>query len=158
VDKIMPELIEMTHLPREDTFVEVFKGKEGLKYVLNDTHKTKGVKEVLITGIKDEKYNELLPVFMKQCFRELKRKGIKERVITVKKEGVFMFDKKTAPTTTYRFLEQKQFNPTNTFVYADKVVVVTWGEPVMAVMIRNKGLADTYRNHFEYLWNIAEVG
>lgn len=154
MNKIMPELESMLLIPREDTFVEVFSGIEGLKYFLKDIIKTK--KEVLITGIDDSKYQEALPVFMKQYFRDLKKYKIKERVITIKKKGVFMFDKKLAATTNYRFLEEKQFNPTNTFVYGEKVVIVTWGTPATAIMIKNKEIALTYRNHFEHLWRIAD--
>ena len=36
VNIILPKLEALTNLPREDTFVEVFKGKEGLKYFLKD--------------------------------------------------------------------------------------------------------------------------
>ena len=85
-------------------FVEVFKGKEGLKYFLKD---------------------------------------------------VFLFDKKIAPITQYKYLEEKQFNPTNTFVYGDKAVIVSWGTPITAIMIKNKEIAETYRSHFEHLWKIA---
>jgi len=153
VEAILPELEAMTKIPKEDTFVEVFKGNEGLKYFLKDIIKTK--KEVIITGIDDQKYQDALPIFMKQYFRDLRNNNIKERVITLKKLGVFLFEKELAPTTNYRFLKEKQFNPTNTFVYGNKVVIVTWGTPVMAVMIKNKAIAETYRNHFEHLWNAA---
>jgi len=153
VISILPELEAMANLPKEDTFVEVFKGNEGLKYLLKDILKTE--KEVLITGIDDAKYQEALPIFMKQYFRDLKRKRIKERVITLKKKDIFLFGKDLAPTTNYRFLESTQFNPTNTFVYGNKVVIVTWGSPVTAVMIKNNQIAETYRNHFEHLWRIA---
>jgi len=153
VDSILPELEAMTRIPKEDTFVEVFKGNEGLKYFLKDIIKTK--KEVLITGIDDQKYQDALSIFMKQYFRDLRNNNIKERVITLKKLGVFLFEKELAPTTHYRFLTEKQFNPTNTFVYGNKVVIVTWGTPVMAVMIKNEAIAETYRNHFEHLWNVA---
>ncbi|MFH1439758.1 MAG: helix-turn-helix domain-containing protein [Candidatus Woesearchaeota archaeon] len=153
IDSILPELEAMTKIPKEDTFVEVFKGKEGLKYFLKDIIKTK--QEVLITGIDDQKYQDAIPIFMKQYFRDIKKNKIKERVITMKKLGVFLFEEELAPTTNYRFLEEKQFNPTNTFVYGNKVVIVTWGAPVTAVMIKNKSIAKTYTNHFEQLWNIA---
>ncbi len=153
VDSILPELEAMTKVPKEDTFVEVFKGKEGLKYFLKDIIKTK--KEVLITGIDDQKYQDALPIFMKQYFRDIRNNNIRERVITLKKLGVFLFEKELAPTTHYRFLEEKQLNPTNTYTYGDKVVIVTWGTPVMAVMIKNGSIAETYRNHFEHLWSIA---
>lgn len=153
IDIILPELESMAKLPKEDTKVEVFKGKEGLKYFMKDIIKTK--KDVLITGIDDSKYNEALPVFMKQYFRDLRKNKIIERVITIKKSGVFMFEKDTAPTTNYRFLEETQFNPTNTFVYGNKVVIVSWGTPPTAIMIENKEIAETYKSHFEHLWGIA---
>lgn len=151
--RVLPELEAMARLPREDTFVEVFKGNEGLKYFLKDIIKTK--KEVLITGINDVQYQEALSVFMKQYFRDLKSNNIRERVITIKRKGIFLFDKEVSPTTSYRFLEATQFNQTNTFVYGDKVVIVTWGAPPTAIMIQNKEIAETYRSHFEHLWKIA---
>ena len=153
VDKILPELEAMNKLPKEDTFVEVFKGKEGLKYFLKDIVKAK--KEVLITGIDDQKYQDALPIFMKQYFRDLRNNNIKERVITIKKKGIFLFGNELSPTTNYRYLEDKQFNPTNTFIYGYKVVIVSWGTPVTAVMIKNEAIAQTHRNHFEHLWKIA---
>ena len=94
---------------------------------------------------------------MKQHFRNLKHNNIRERVITIKKKDIFLFDKKMAPTTTYRFLEGNQFNPTNTFIYGDKIVIVSWGTPPTAIMIQNKEIAETYRNHFEHLWKIAST-
>ena len=153
IDKILPELFAVQKEPKEDTKVEVFKGREGLKYFLKDIIKTK--KEVLVTGIDDEKYEKEFPIFMKQYFRDLKTNKIKERIITLKKPGIFLFEKSTVPTTEYRFLEEKQFNPTNTFIYGSKIVIVSWGTPVTAVMIENSQVAETYRNHFEYLWNVA---
>ncbi|MBI4170221.1 MAG: winged helix-turn-helix transcriptional regulator [Candidatus Aenigmarchaeota archaeon] len=155
VEKMLPELEAMTKLPRENIRVEVFKGPEGLKYIHKGIIKAR--REVLITGIDDGKYSENLPIFMKQYFRELRRYGIRERVITAKKKGIFLFRKKIAPTTTYRFLEEKQFNPTNTFVYGNKVVIVSWSTPVTAIMIENNEIAETYRNHFEHLWKIAST-
>ncbi len=153
IEQILPELQAMTLLPKEDTFVEVFKGIEGLKYFLKDIIKSN--QEILITGINDQKYQDAIGIFMKQYFRDLKNNNIKERIITPKKKGVFQFDKQLAPTTTYRYLEEKQFNPTNTFVYGEKVVIVTWGTPVTAIMIKNKEIAKTYKNQFEHLWKIA---
>lgn len=150
---LLPELELMAKAPREDTKVEVFKGIEGLKYILKDIIKAR--KEVMITGVNDFSHNEAMPVFMNQYFRDLKKNKIKERIITVKKNGIFTFNKIIAPTTVYKFLEEKQFNPTNTFVYAGKVVIVSWGTPLTAIMIQNQEIAKTYRNHFEYLWNVA---
>ncbi len=116
VERIIPQLEALSNLPKEDTHVEVFKGREGLKYFLKDILKTK--KEVLMSGIDDQKYQKELPVFIKQYFRDLKRFGITERILAAKK----------------------------------KDVIVSWGSPITAVMIKNSLIAETYRNHFEHLW------
>lgn len=154
IDEILPQLEKFMAAPTEDTKVEIFKGKEGLKYFLKDIIRNK--KEVLITGIDDARYNEELSYFMPQYFRDLKKNKIRERVITIKKKGVFLFDKKEASTTEYRYLEAKNFNPTNNFIYGNKVVIVSWGTPITAIMIENKEIAKTYSMHFEHLWKIAD--
>ncbi|MEK6825568.1 MAG: helix-turn-helix domain-containing protein [Nanoarchaeota archaeon] len=153
IETLIPLLEQRAHTSQEDTHVEVFKGVEGLKHFLKDIIKTK--KEVLVTGIDDAKYQEALPIFMEQYFRDLRIYKIKERILTLQKKDVFQFDKKTAPTTEYRYLEEKQFNPANTFIYGSKVVLVSWGTPVTAVMIENAGVAATYKGHFEVLWKIS---
>ncbi len=155
VERLMPELEALTTLPREDTFVEVFKGKEGLKFFLKDIIKTKP-KEVLVTGINDAAYQEVLPIFMQQYFRDLRKNKIRERVITIKQQKVFTFNKEMAATTTYRFLPTTQFNPTNTFVYDGKVILVTFGTPITAIRIKNTEIAKTYKSTFEHLWRVAK--
>lgn len=162
-EREIKHLIEFVNIQKSDTTVEVFRGNEGLKFFIKDVLRVCSVlskkptaREVLITGIDDKRYYEAIPAFMPQYFREAKRIGIIERVITLHKKGIFRFDKKTAPTTYYRFLDGKQFNPTNTFVYGSKVALVCWGTPVTVIMIENKLMADTYRDHFEHLWKIAK--
>lgn len=152
---ILPNLNSLMYLPKVDTKVEIFEGKEGIKYILKDI--IKEARNVSITGIDDERYEDELPIFMKQYFRDVKLKGIKERVITSKKRGVFLFKKDLAPNTSYKFLEEDQFNPTNTFIYGNKVVIITWGTPITAILIQNEDIAKTYQNNFEHLWNNASL-
>ena len=152
---IIPQLEALVNTQKDNTRVEVFKGLEGIKYFLKDIIKTK--KEVLITGIDEGRYIESMNTFMKQYFRDVRLKNINERIITIKKKGIFTFDRNIAKTTQYKFLAADQFNPTNTFVYGSKVVLVIWGTPVTCIMIQNNEVAETYRNNFEHLWKIAFV-
>lgn len=148
---ILPELSALASLPKIPTKVEVFEGKEGLKVFLKDITRT--AKEVLISGIDDSKYNKTLPIFMSKYFAQLKAKKIKERVITADRSNIFQFNN---PTTTYRYLPEKEFNSTNTFIYANKIAIVSWNTPPTVIRIENKTLANTYRQHFEHLWKIAK--
>ncbi len=155
VNNLLPELLKITSTHNESTRVEVFKGIEGIKYFLRDIVKTG--KDVMITGVDDAKYDENIRLFISQYFRDLRNKKIKERVITLKRKGIFTFDKSIASTTTYKFLEATQFNPTNTYIYANKVVIVVWGAPPTVIMIENIEIAETYKDHFEHLWKLASV-
>ena len=148
----LQHLSSLYSVSKEDTNVQVLIGVEGLKLRLKDTHETPH-KENLIFGLNEEKYNKALPVFMPQYFKILKEKGIRERVITYKKKGVFMFDNEV---TTYRFLDTKDMNPVNTIIYGNKVAFIIWGMPITTIIIENKQLAHTYSEHFEYLWKIAD--
>jgi len=152
LDEVLPKLLEISQTPHDDVEVEVFKGIEGLKYVLKDIIKTK--KDLIMTGLEEAQYHEALSIFMQQYFRDLAQHGIKERVITSKKSRV-IFPKEMAKTTSYRYLEAKDLNPANTIVYGDKVVTVVWGTPVTAIVVKNKQVADTHREHFEHLWKMA---
>ncbi|MBI5227875.1 hypothetical protein HY988_04780 [Candidatus Micrarchaeota archaeon] len=107
----------------------------------------------MLFGLDEKQYNEKLPTFMPQHFKRLREKGVRERVITQYKKGVFMFDN---GVTTYRFLDTKQIEPSNTMIYADKVAFVIWGTPITSIIVQNKQFAQTYREHFEYLWRIAK--
>ena len=152
---IIPQLEALVSTQKDNTKVEVFKGIEGIKYFLRDVVKTR--KEVLITGIDEGRYTESMDIFMKQYFRDIKANNIRERIITIKKDDIFTFGKKLASTTKYRFLKATQFNPTNTFIYGSKVVLVIWGTPVTSIMIQNSEVAETYRNNFEHLWKVASL-
>lgn len=147
----MPRLDSLHRTPREDTTVQVLTGIEGLKFRLNDTWQTPH-KENLIFGLNEARYNEALPVFMPQYFKRLKERGIKERVITQKKKGIFVFDN---DVTTYRFLDTEELEPVNTIIYGNKVALIVWGTPITSIIIENKRLAQTYREHFKYLWKMA---
>ena len=81
-------LNKLYQLPKEDTKVEVFTGIEGLKLGLNDAWRS-AKKEILIFGLNDERYNEALPVFMPQYFKQVKANGLRERVIAQKKKDIF---------------------------------------------------------------------
>ncbi len=150
ISKILPELVALTNLPKEDTEVEIFKGKEGLRTLLKDTVKTG--EEVLLTNIDDSRFEKLIPIAMKQYFRDINKLKIKERVIALDKPKKFLYSN---PMTEYRFLGEEDFPPTHTHIYGEKVAIIVWGTPVTIILIRSKIVAESYKRDFERLWSIA---
>jgi sugar-specific transcriptional regulator TrmB len=154
VNEVMPELVKMTTLPREDTFVEVIKGKNVIRTVLRDVintlKRTKG--ELLMLGVEETKFVEEDRIAIQQYLRDLKRFGLKERLIA--KEGAELYF--TGEQSEYRLIGAEHFNPNPVYIYSGKIVQVVWGNPTHAVMIKSKEVFDSNRKYFEMLWKIAK--
>lgn len=148
VREILPSLAKLAETKKEEIKVEVYKGVEGFKVVLNDVIRTG--QDMAGFGIDEMKFKDRFPILMEQHFKKEKTAGIKERLLT--SENIkFVFDKET---TQYRYVSEEFFNPTPTIIYGNKVVMMVW-EPLTIVVIENSDLADSYRKHFEMLWNAA---
>ncbi|MFH1409015.1 MAG: helix-turn-helix domain-containing protein [Nanoarchaeota archaeon] len=147
---IMPELKNLQKFEKQEVSVEVLRGKEGLKSVFNEVVRTG--KDLIGLGIDETKFKDMFPVFMDQYFRNIKKAGVQERLLTSESPR-FVFKKKT---TSYRYIPKEYFNPTSTLVYGDKVVIIIW-EPLTSVRIENPSLADSYKKYFEMVWQIASI-
>ena len=148
VKRIVPELIDLTKLPKEETQVEIYKAKEGIKTIFKDI--VNSGDDYCVYGAA-EKFEELLPVYSKQFFRQVNEKKIKEMII-------FKESTKTDIKTVkgkYRFISDKYVVPTSFNVYGNKVALFIWSLPMYVILISNKDIANTYRNYFKFLWGLA---
>ncbi len=150
---ILPELLEISQIPREDTFVEVYKGKGVLRTLYHDIiHEfTKEPGEILLMGIDDRKFMDEDRIALIQHLKKLRKLNCHERVLISEDNHYFVDGKQT----TYRHLPRHSFHPTPMEVYGNNFAIITWGNPNHIVIIRNKELADAYRRQFEVLWKIA---
>ncbi|MFH1010525.1 MAG: helix-turn-helix domain-containing protein [bacterium] len=144
VRDILPQLHTLALPDLDAVKVEVYKGVEGLKTILNDILRTG--KPLAGMGIDETKF-ERFPVLLEQFFKKEEKAGIKERMLTSEKAAL-TYRKKTVE---YRYIPQDYFNPTATLIYGDKVAVFIW-EPFTVIVIDNAQLSDSYRKHFELLW------
>jgi len=149
VNQIIPQLKELVNSQKEDFSVEVYKGPEGIKTILNEFIRNE--KDLLIFGVDESYFKEILGSYMEHYFRKQKQIGFKERILTMK--GVK--ELYSSKLIFYRFLPKESFNPTPTYVSEDYIAILVW-EPLHIVKIKNKNLADSYKKHFELLWRIAE--
>ena len=155
------ELLQVLHIflwrrtpkPKEKPKVEVYEGKEGVKTVFNDA--LKEGKEFLCfgsTGISPGIIPYELTHFHKQ---RIKRK-IPWRVIYNddkfgRKRGQ---EASKWPYSTVKYMEKT--SPTTTYCYSNKVAIVLWiKERLLAIMIQDKIIANSYKDFFEILWKNA---
>ncbi len=149
VKEILPELKELAEFKKEELKVEVYKGREGFKTLLNDMLREK--ENMIAFGIDEIKFKKKFPILLEQYFKKEEEKGLKERLLT-SEETEFIYKKKT---TTYRFIPKEYFNPTPTLVYGNRIVIIIW-EPFTVIKIENSELADSYKKYFELLWKTAK--
>lgn len=144
----LPDLENLMKLPKEETSVELFKGKDGIKTVLQDLLKT-GKNYSVMGSIKQ--FENILTFVMPHFLREVEKKNIKERIICDKKERVLKIS-----TGQYRYLDGHYLLPSSFGVYGEKVAIFIWNLPYFAILIHNKDVAKTYQNYFDFFWKLAK--
>ena len=152
-EKILPELINLSELPKEETKAEVYKGKDGLKTVLREILRNKENHLVLGEG---GHFQDILPIFFQQFINECKRNKIKERILC----STDVFNKVKKYDYEYskiRKIPSEISLPTTTLIYDNKIVLFNWQSPYNAIVISNKNLSITYRNYFNLLWKMADI-
>jgi hypothetical protein len=146
LEKIIPDLITIYSSSKSKQETLFFRGKEGVKAIFED--QIKEGKEILILA--DSNYaHELLKYYLPQY--EMKRKKHKISMKIIYEEGE---RHKRIPLAKIRYLPKDFRSPVSINIYADKVAIIIWKAP-MAVLIREKEVADSFRSYFNTLWEIA---
>ena len=148
---ILPSLEQLQHHPEEEVRVEVYRGFEGAKAVLNDIFITEK-KEILAMGEEgqfQESYGSQVP----QYLRRLKEHKLRERIIA--REDM----RGRIPgmlRSRYRYVPKELLSPSTTVIYGNKIVITLWDKPLYNIVIESTKVAQSYRKYFEYLWKNAK--
>jgi len=144
---IVSELLVKYKSKKEKQETNFYKGKEGLKTIFEDQL---NYKEILILGASPEAYN-ILKFYFKWYDKKRKKKKIKVRIIA--------FDKKITdiPLAEIRYLPQKYQSPVAVNIYGHKTAIILWAKQPIVIAIREKEIADAYKNYFELMWKIAKA-
>ncbi|MBI2112726.1 helix-turn-helix domain-containing protein [Candidatus Woesearchaeota archaeon] len=154
VNSILPELNTLFKIEKEETNVEIIKGKMVFRTIYNDMFKTmKQTREPMYAmGVDEKRYMDLDEVGITQYIAKLRREKLKEKLLS-KKSATFFFE---GPQSEYRLLPDHLFNPNTTHIYGNKVAILIWGNPLYGIIIHSKQVADANRKYFEILWKMAK--
>lgn len=148
VKELMPEMQKLMTIPTEETQIELFKGKNGLKTALQDVLKTQ--KDYCVIG-SIKKFEEIIEFAFPHFLKEVEKRNIKERIICDRKEKIIEIR-----TGIYKFLNDDYLFPSSFWIYGHKVLIFVWHLPYFAILIKNKDVAKTYQNYFEFFWRLAK--
>ncbi|MBI2659319.1 hypothetical protein HYX05_04455 [Candidatus Woesearchaeota archaeon] len=148
--KLMPELELRTRM-QEKHDVRFFKGVEGLKTVYED---------IIRTGKDYVGYGpgHLLEKILKHYFRHYVNSRINARIrLKLIYDEASRHTVKKNPLSEIRFIPNQYSSRAALRIYGDKValLLLTEEEP-LAIVIKNKAIADGYRKYFEVMWKAAK--
>ena len=148
VNSIMPELKALADLPKDETKVGLYKGKEGLMTIMKDILR-EGKPYTFIGEV--EKFFTELPIYIQQWLRQVEKSKVRGRLICNEKASF-----KVARTETYRLISDTFISRISTWTYGNKSALFIWSIPLYAVVIENEDVTKSNAEFFNFLWKLSK--
>jgi HTH-type transcriptional regulator, sugar sensing transcriptional regulator len=156
VEKLLPSLLAKYSDSETESDAEVYKGWKGLETVYDDLIDSlnKGDTD-LVLGATRGADPERTKLFFTRFNKKRYNKGIKLKIIYSEKDRNF------APKyITNKKLDKIKYiqlqTPAEINVYDNKVIILILTNLPIAIVIRSKEAADSFRQYFEAMWKIAK--
>lgn len=149
-EEILPELNQIFHESKEKEESNIYKGRKGIRSILNDIL---NYKEYVAFG-SSGRFLEIMKHDFILFQKQKKEKKIKARVIL--SESSRNTEQVKLAYTNFKFIPDEFTAPTTTFVYGDKIAIMIWSENPIATLIISKEVSESYKKYFELLWKISK--
>ncbi len=155
-EKILPEITKKYNAITDKKETLFFKGKQGLKLIFEDQIKVG--KEILVNAT-TAKVSDVLKYYFPKYQLLRKQHKIKIRMLFDSNyknnprevEGILKL-----PLCEARFLKDFNKSPMSQYIYGDNVALVVWSEDPIAILIRQKEIAQGFKDSFELMWKISK--
>jgi hypothetical protein len=133
--------------------VEVFEGKEGFRTALNRTIEDakKEGKEILMLNALANILEKIDPIYQAKYYVMKKQEKIHTRYIFNNRVNM-----PKSPNAEYRFFSSPVNNLATTSIHGDSVIFWLITDPLIAIIVESKELAESYKNNFNELWKISK--
>ncbi|MDP2749530.1 MAG: helix-turn-helix domain-containing protein [Nanoarchaeota archaeon] len=147
VQDLISQLKQIKKIEETPFEINVYEGKEGLRSFLNLVLKQK---EFCSFGATGRAFYALYE--MPRIVKQVEKSNLKVRIIgNISYKGTPAFGMKKFE---FRYLEIK--SEVTTSIFGDYVSVHILTQKPFIILIKNKEIAEGYRNYFEVLWKIAK--
>ncbi len=149
---VLPELEMKYNFVKERRETLFFRGKSGIKSLFDD--QIEAGKPVFVIGA-SMKAVDLLKSYFQRYDRRRKENKIKVKAIFSEdiKGSEYI---KNLPLAEVRFLPKHLLKNVATNIYGDRVAIIVIQHEPIAILIKDKAIADCYRNYFELIWSLAK--
>lgn len=153
IQDILPQMLQFYQQTKEKEETNFYKGKNGLKTVFEEQLELPKKSEVLIISPFPLAY-DILPFYFKWYDKRRVEKKIKSKIIFHKTTNGKL---PKIPLSEIKFLPEKYSSPMAINIYGDRVAIIMWSkENPLAIVIKQKEIAEGYRKYFELLWEVAK--
>lgn len=150
IQSLLPHLKAIYKAPPVMDDVMVYKGKEGIKMILENVMETKKDYDLFGAG---EKFKDFLPHYYSQYQKRKRENNIKCRAIHSENERHEEFVQEFIGDV--RFLPKEFINSSTTRIYGNKIAIIIWKENPFGIIINSSEVAESYKYYFELLWASA---
>ena len=145
--RLSGELLEIEKIEGQDALINLF---------YDDCLKafSSGNGELLVIGKDNSRFQSHAPDRLR-AYKKFEEIAIKNNII----ERALFLDNDTnflAVRNHYRWVPKELFGEVPMAIYGDNVAIVLWGPPLRMIVIRNHGIAESFRQHFNAIWSLAK--
>ncbi len=138
--------------PKEQTYIETYSGRRSIRALMRRMLKEiKDGEKIYYDFGASGRFRVVIPIFWNYWQAYKKREEIKAKVIftqEAKQLGTLIKDY----VGYARFLPKGVTSFTDTFIYNDVVVLFIWSDNPVAVYIKDKKNAESYKKQFRAMW------
>jgi sugar-specific transcriptional regulator TrmB len=153
VAAVLPTMLAQFHATQEKKETLFFRGSAGIRQVMEDQLASRS--EVLVLATSAD-VSEVVKYFFPKYQLLRKERKIPTRMLF--DEHVRGTDKRITrlPLATIRYIPELNRSPMAQYIYGDTVAIVVWSHDPIAILIRQKDIAQGFRDNFELLWKIGK--
>ncbi len=155
IAKLLPQLLLEQSLSGTKNVAEIFLGVRGMQNAFNILIKSFDPKEPYYAfGAGAGENTEQMQIFFSRLHHERLKKKVRARIIfTEASRGVFRSQEKSLFVQA-RYVANT--TPAAINVYKNYVVIAILNKEPITILINNKETADSFREYFKVMWNIAK--
>lgn len=157
LNSILPSLKDKLKASKEKQEVTVYYGVKGIRSVLDKMLEELGTNETYYDFGVSGLFKTIMGGYWDLWQKRKKKNKIKSQVIFTEEL------KKNDPQLLKDYCGQARFYPkehssmTDTMIYKDTVLLLIWtAKPPVAIVIKNKDNANSYKNQFNLMWKLAK--
>ena len=158
VNLILPELLNLHKPLAKKPLVEVYDGPEGMKNIYTIMFRLKP-KEWWLLGSSGKAEEVVGHDFLDIMESRRSKLGIRFKCLMNPTEQARKRGKELTqfPLTEVRYLVQQYVSPVSIYLFGDYTSLMLWmREKPLAVLIKDKDITHSFKEHFKILWDISK--